>query len=282
MANVLKMEKKVAVIAQLVDGASIRTVERTTGVHRDTIMRLMVEVGTKCAVLMDEMMVGIKTERFEVDEMWGFVGMKQKRALEGDKAEGKGDAYTYVAIDPVTKVVPCFLVGKRDSACAKRFMADLASRVVGRIQLTTDGFEAYIDAVEQAFGCNVDYAMLIKEYHGDSDGAGRYSPAKLKKTKRIKVAGNPDERFISTSLVERQNLTMRMCQRRLTRLTNAFSKKLDNLKAAVALHFAYYNLVRPHITIRMTPAMAAEITDHEWTIEDLITWQPVAEVARAA
>ncbi len=269
--NTLSMEQKVKVISALVEGNSIRSIERMTGVHRDTIMRLMVRTGEACQELLDAKMRHLRCRLVECDEIWTFCFVKQKR-LNGDHNHAEmGDQYIFVALDAETKLVPCFCVGKRNPETTWHFIQDLQTRLAHRIQLTTDGFRPYLLAVEDAFGADVDFSQLIKVYEHDETKRERYSPSDIVNTVPIRVTGKPDPWHVSTSFVERNNLTIRMQMRRFTRLTNAFSKKLANLKAAVALHFAYYNFVRLHRTLRMTPAMAAGITDHIWSISDLVT-----------
>ena len=255
----------------LLEGCSIRSTERLTGVNRNTIMGLLVTAGQRCAQLMDEKMRGLKCKFVESDEIWCFVNKKQKRCRKEDPTE-YGDAWVFVAIDAETKLVPCFTVGKRSSATTHAFISDLAERVQGRMQLTTDGFRFYVDAVEKSFGADIDFAQLVKLYgdYGQHDAAGKYSPSPILETITKIQQGLPDEEHISTSYVERQNLTMRMMMRRFTRLTNAFSKKLENLQAACALHFAYYNFCRVHKTLRVTPAMEAGIAGHVWSIRELL------------
>jgi IS1 family transposase len=255
----------------LLEGCSIRSTERLTGITRNTIMDLLVVAGQRCMKLMDEKLRGLKCEFIQADEIWCFVNKKQKRCREHDPAEF-GDAWVFVAIDPVTKLVPSFTVGKRSAATTKRFISDLAERVDGRIQLTTDGFRFYVDAVEKSFGADIDFAQLVKLYgdYGQHDSATKYSPSPIIETIVKIMQGNPDEEKICTSHVERQNLTMRMSMRRFTRLTNAFSKKFENLVAAIALHFAYYNFCRVHQTLRVTPCMEAKVTDHIWSISELL------------
>lgn len=268
--NALKQEKKLAVISALIEGCSVRSVERMTGVHRDTILRLLVQIGDKCSRLMDERMQNLRCARVQVDEIWTFVEKKQRRIKQGESDAEIGDQYVFVALDADTKLVPSFEVGKRDGQTALALMTDLSRRVARRLQLTTDGFSAYIDSTEEAFGNNVDYAMLIKEFGPEDPGRARYSPPTVIGVTQVILNGHPNEDDISTSYVERQNLTIRMMCRRFTRLTNAFSKKLANLKAALALHFAYYNFCRIHRTLRVTPAMAAGIATRVWNLEDLI------------
>ena len=271
--NVLKRDAQAQVIRLLVEGTSIRSIERITGVHRDTIMRLGVRVGMNCERLHAEHMRGFHSRHVQADEIWSFVGKKQGRlAPEEQNSPALGDFYTFVGIDADSKLIPAFLVGKRDGVTALRFMELLHERLEsnGRIQLTTDGLNAYLDAVGFTFGRDVDYAQQVKTYAATPAGSGRYSPPRVTGVVSTVISGQPDPANISTSYVERQNLTMRMAIRRMTRLTNAFSKKLENLKAAVALHFAYYNFCRVHGTLRITPAMAAGITSSVWDIEELI------------
>jgi IS1 family transposase len=271
--NVLEMEKKVAVVHGLVEGCSIRSIERMTGVHRDTIMRLLVSVGEKCTEILDQQLKGFHCKLIEADEIWTFVKKKERRLTDEERFNREiGDQYVFVALDAETKLVPSFLVGKRDGETALRFISDLQTRLTGngRIQLTTDGLRVYIDAVEQTFGADIDYAQLVKLYAAENPGPGRYSPPRVSEVVSTVINGNPDPSRICTSYVERQNLTMRMAIRRFTRLTNAFSKKLVNLKAALALHFAHYNFVRIHSTLRVTPAMAAGVTGKLWDLKELI------------
>jgi IS1 family transposase len=275
MSNVLQFDKQISVISALAEGNSIRSVERMTGIHRDTIMRLGIKVGEGCTALMDKYMRDLDCKRVEMDEIWGFIGKKKVNASPADKQKGLGDVWTFVAVDADTKLVPTFRCGKRDVETTHAFVSDLAGRMKNRIQLSSDDMRAYEDAVEYYFGANVDYGQIVKTYAAEAT-QGKYSPSKLVSIEKKFRAGNPDMTRISTSYVERQNLTMRMHMRRLTRLTNAFSKKLDNFKAAVGLHFGYYNFVKLHKTLRATPAMAAGVTSKLWTVADLlerITWK---------
>jgi IS1 family transposase len=269
--NTLDIDERSRIIGALVEGNSIRSVERMTGIHRDTIMRLSLRVGEGCARLMDKQMQNLNCKRLQLDELWAFVGMKQKRASKlADRGEF-GDAYTFVALDADTKLVPCFRVGRRTWPDTDAFIRDLRSRVVGRVQITTDAFAAYYPAIRDAFEGRVDYASQIKVFASElNTGRGRYSPPIMVESEREVLLGDPDPAHISTSFVERQNLSVRMECRRFTRLTNAFSKKLANLKASVALHYAHYNFVRVHRTLRCTPAMAAGITDHLWSVQELL------------
>jgi IS1 family transposase len=238
-----------------------------TGVNRETIMYLGVRVGEACGKMMDETMRNLPCNKIEIDEIWGYIGKKQRIATSEDEAKGLGDAWTYIAIDPETKAVPAFLVGKREFENTKLFVADVASRMSKRIQLSSDAMNHYAGAVEKAFGGEVDYGQIVKIYRS-SETQGRYSPPQIESVIRKNIVGQPGR--VSTSMVERQNLTLRMHCRRLTRLTNAFSKKLENFKAAVALHFAYYNFVKIHSTIRVTPAMALGVSSRLWTVGDLV------------
>jgi IS1 family transposase len=268
--NILKSEKKEAIIGGLVEGISIRSLERMTGVHRDTIMRLLVKTGHNCENLMDTKMRKLSCKNIEVDELWAYVGKKQRHVKKTDNPNEVGDFYTFVALDPDTKLIPAYKVGKRDFNTACAFITDLESRLSNRVQISSDKLRAYVDAIDFAFGQDVDYAQIVKSYEAEPIGPGRYSPPKVISTAKQYIIGNPNPDRICTSYVERQNLTVRMQNRRFTRLTNAFSKKIENLKAAVALHFAHYNFVRVHGTLRITPAMAAGITDHVWTLEEII------------
>jgi IS1 family transposase len=268
--NILRREKQEAAIAALVEGASIRSVERMTGIHRDTIMRLGYRVGQGCANLLDSYMRNLKCQSVQVDEIWCYVGKKQSHLNDTDDLEELGDQWVFVALDADSKLIPSYLVGKRTAGNTQAFIADLSNRLDNRVQLTSDSLNLYATAVEEVFGIGVDYGQLVKSYEAEPTGVGRYSPPHVVSAERKVIVGTPKISKISTSYVERQNLTMRMQMRRFTRLTNAFSKKLDNLKAAVALHFAHYNFVRIHSSLRVTPAMAAGVTDRLWSISDLI------------
>ena len=277
MANVLKREKQERVIAALVEGSSVRSVERMTGVHRDTIIRLMKRVGAGCEALMDSELRDLGCRRIQVDEIWAYVQKKQRHIQPKDDASQVGDFWTFVAIDADTKLVPNFKVGKRDARTAQAFIDDLASRLSGRVQVSADALSAYVGAIDLAFGTDVDFGQIVKSYEAEPIGPGRYSPPRVVATDKRAVWGNPDPDHISTSYVERQNLTMRMSIRRLTRLTNAFSKRVENLQAAVALHFGHYNFVRTHRTLtsnqgglHTTPAMAAGVVDRPWTVGELL------------
>ena len=271
--NVLKVEKKLAVLGCLVEGNSVRATSRLTGVEKKTILRLLVSVGSKCQKLLDTKMQNLGCRHIQCDEIWTFVHIKQKR-LNGDHDHIRmGDQYIFVALDAETRLVPCFRVGKRDAENTWYFVQDLQARLTHRVQLTTDGFRNYLPAVEDAFGANVDFAQLIKVYEHDESKRERYSPSDVVQVVPIPISGKPDPNLISTSYVERQNLTIRMQLRRFTRLTNAFSKKLPNLRAVVAIHFAHYNFVRVHQSLRVTPAIAAGITDHLWDLRELLHYE---------
>src|SRR6266542_2099619 len=271
MANVLKPAKRVAIVAALVEGNSIRATARMVGVSKDTVSKLQVEIGAACARYQSEALTNLPCRRLQVDETWSFVYAKAKNVPRHRVGEfGVGDVWTFTAIDADSKLCVSWLVGPRDGGTATEFMRDVAGRLAHRIQLSTDGHVMYLDAVEDAFGGEVDYAIIQKVYGTAPEAETRYSPAICKAVKKARVQGNPDPRHVSTSYVERQNLTMRMSMRRFTRLTNAFSKKLENHVAAVALHFLHYNFARIHQGLRVTPAMAAGVTDHVWEVEEIV------------
>ena len=270
MANHLTHEKQVAVVRALVEGCSIRSTERMTGVNRQTIGNLSLRMGDGCAKLLDATMQDLPCKRLEIDEMWAFVGKKQRHITKKDDASRVGDAWTYVAIDAETKLVPSFLVGKRNAETTDTFIADVASRLRNRVQISTDGLRLYVAAIADTFGADVDYAQIVKSYEADPIGPGRYSPPKVTSIEKKPVIGAPREEHVSTSYVERQNLTMRMGMRRYTRLTNGFSKKIENHVAATAMHFAHYNFVRRHQTLRVSPAMAAGVSETLWSVEQLV------------
>jgi len=257
--NKLKRDKQEAVIRCLVNGSSVRATERMTGVHRDTILRLMVRTGDNCRQIMDSELRGLNCRHVQMDEIWAMVGKKQRRLTEKDDPSRMGDFWTFVALDSDTRLVP-----------ATEFVADLESRLDGRVQLSTDGLKAYVEAIDTVFGANVDYAQIVKSYEAEAIGPGRYSPPRVKKVERTPILGRPDMRQVSTSYVERSNLLMRMSIRRMTRLTDAFSRKLENFEAAIALHFAYYNFVRIHKSLKVTPAMAAGVSDRIWSLSRLL------------
>jgi IS1 family transposase len=270
--NRLPLVKRVAVVKALTEGNSIRATCRMTGVAKQTVLDLLADLGPVCHAYQSAVMRGLTSRRIECDEIWSFCYAKQRNVPAKRKGEyGLGDVYTWVALDPDSKLVVTWRVGERSADDAERFMRDLAGRVAGRIQITTDGYSPYVTAVFLAFGRNVDFAQLVKQYTGARTNEQRYSPAEMVKSEKHVVFGDPETQRISTSHVERQNLTMRMQMRRMTRLTNGFSKKLIGLENAVALHYLVYNFVRPHGSLRgQTPAMVAGIADHIWTFEEVI------------
>jgi IS1 family transposase len=270
--NVLPFETQVRVIAALTEGCSIRSTERLLEVHRDSIMRLSVRVGEGCARLHDRLMRDLQVNVIELDEQWDFIGKKQKRVRQGDPDE-MGDVWLFVALAATQKAVLSYVVGKRDTDNTEALALDLRARILNRPQITSDGYTPYPSAVALAFQTDVDYAVLTKKYVGDSnlpDAAHRYSPGHVAGVETTVIRGRPDSDRISTSYVERFNLSSRMQMRRCTRLTNAYSKKLENQRAAIALWIAFYNLCRVHETLRCTPAMALGVTDHIWTIAELV------------
>jgi IS1 family transposase len=274
--NRLSTERRAQVIGCLVEGNSIRATVRMTGVAKNTIAKLLVDLGDACSAYQDRTLRNLHCERIQLDEIWAFVGAKQKNVRPDHNAD-YGDAWTFVAIDVDTKLVPSWLVGQRDASEAYLILSDLRERLAHRIQLTTDGHKMYITPTAAVFGSDIDYAMLVKQYgSAPADGPStRYSPAPCTGIKVKKITGAPDPAHIATSYVERQNLTIRMGMRRFTRLTNAFSKKAENLVAAVSLHFMYYNFARPHQTLTKaastptTPAMATGVADHVWTLAEI-------------
>jgi IS1 family transposase len=264
----------------LVDGNSIRATTRIVGVSKNTVVKLLCELGEACRAYHDANVRGVKSQRVQCDEIWSFVYGKDKNLSEADKASGeRGSMWTWTAIDADSKLVISCLIGQRDAGYAWEFMQDVKARLANRVQLTTDGHRPYLSAVEDALHGEIDYAMLIKEYGEIDAGAGRYSPAKCCGITLSPVCGAPEEEHVSTSYIERQNLTMRMAMRRFTRLTNAFSKKLEHLVHAVSLHFMFYNFCRTHQTLRVTPAMAAGLAERPWSIEELIALIPESTVA---
>jgi IS1 family transposase len=268
--NKLDNKRRTQVIAALVEGNSINATVRMTGVAKNTILKLLADLGEACSNYMDEAMRNLPLKRIQVDEIWSFCYAKAKNVSpEHQGVFGFGDVWTWVAIDADTKLVPCWHVGRRDGRAAYEFISDLAGRLANRVQLTSDGHRPYLEAVESAFGCEIDYAMLVKIY-GKPQEEIRYSPAECLGTQTVTVTGSPDPKHISTSYVERQNLTMRMSMRRFTRLTNGFSKKLENHMHAIALHYMFYNFCRIHKTLRCTPAMEAGISKTVWEIEDIL------------
>jgi len=266
------------VVRCLVEGNSIRSTVRITGFAKNTIIKLLGDMGCACAAYHNRAVRNLRVRRLQCDEVWEFVGAKAKNARAEKKAEGWGDVWTWTAIDADTKLVVSYLVGGRDGGWAKDFMEDCAKRIRNRVQITTDGNHVYLEAVENAFGADIDYAMLQKIYGAPSDEElRRYSPAKCIGCDLKVVSGDPDPAHVSTSYVERSNLTLRMGNRRFTRLTNAFSKKVDNHRHMIALFFLYYNFCRVHSSLRVTPAMEAGITDHVWTLDEMCDLLPKAE-----
>ncbi|MGD0266788.1 MAG: IS1 family transposase [Candidatus Methylomirabilota bacterium] len=269
--NTLSKERRAQVVAALVEGNSIRSTVRMTGVAKGTVLKLLVNLGRACGDFHRRTVVNIRSKRIQCDEIWAFCYAKEKNVPEEKRGlYGYGDVWTWTALDADSKLIVSWLVGERDAGYATEFINDVASRLATRVQLTTDGLRAYLDAVEGAFGADVDYAQLVKLYGQAPEEEKRYSPAECIGCERKRVEGNPNLRHISTSFVERQNLTMRMSMRRFTRLTNAFSKKIENLEAAVALHFMWYNFGRIHQTLRVTPAMEAGVTDHVWSVAEIV------------
>lgn len=273
--NRLSTEERARIVGCLVEGMSIRAVSRLTGASRNTITKLLVDLGAACAEYQDRVLRDLPFRRIECHEVWGFVYAKDKHVPEHLMGEpGIGSVWTWVAIDADSKLITTWLVGQRDTTDARVFMDDLRSRLANRVQLTTDGHRPYLEAVEGAFGADVDYAVLVKLYGNDSEPEKRYSPAPCTGAAPRTVTGDPDPRHISTSYLERPNLSMRMGMRRFTRLNNAFSKKVESLACAVSLYFMHYNFARPHETLSMpypkTPAMAAGLTNHVWTLDEIV------------
>jgi IS1 family transposase len=269
--NKLSTAKRVQIISALVEGNSIRATCRMTGAAKGTVLKLLKDIGRACEFFSNDALVGLPCKRLQCDEIWTFCHAKQ-RNVPAEKVGilGYGDVWTWTAICADTKLAVGWLVGRRDEETATQFMSDVASRLANRVQLTTDGHHAYLSAVDTAFGGEVDFAQLIKIYTSDRASEARYSPPKCSGARRQAVSGTPDGAHISMSFVERQNLTMRMGCRRFTRLTNAFSKNVYNLMDAVALHFTYYNFCRVHQTLKQTPAMAAGVADHVWSLRELV------------
>lgn len=271
--NKLSTKERTQVVKALLEGNSLRSTTRMTGIHRSTILKLLLELGTACAEYQDRTLRNLPCKRIQADEIWSFVYAKEKHCTPEMKAAGAGDCWVWVGMDADTKLVVSWLAGTRDAGCAHDFMQDLASRLAHRVQLTTDGHHAYLSAVEGAFDNDIDYARLIKQYGPSMEGEGtarRYSPPQVTGIKIKTVSGAPDKEHISTSYIERQNLTMRMAMRRFTRLTNGFSKKIENHIAQLAMHYMFYNFGRIHQTLRITPAMAAGVSDHVWSVEEII------------
>ncbi len=269
--NLLSTERRVQIVRCLVDGCSMRATARIAGVARNTIDKLLVDLGDACSRYQDATLRNLSCKRIQVDECWAFCYCRQKQVTE-EIAERQiaGDIWTWAAIDADTKLVPCWTLGKRDAEAAEYFVSDLASRLADRVQLRSNGLRAYLTAVLNAFGDEVDYAQLVKVYETDHEGQRRYSPPECVACDRVNIIGDPDPKHVSTSFIERQNLTMRMGMRRFTRLTNAFSKKAENHAAAVSLHVMHYNFARVYRTLKTSPAVAAGVGDHVWSIEEIV------------
>ena len=270
--NRLPLDKRVKIVNALVEGNSLRSTARLCGVAFNTVLKLLPEIGKACEEYQRRVLVNLPCKRVQCDEIWSFCYAKQKNVPEDKQGQfGFGDVWTWTALCADTKLICSWAIGTRGASTAYALMHDLESRLRNRIQLTTDGHRVYLDAVESAFGSGIDYSMLIKMYGNDSESETRYSPAECIGTRIIPIIGQPNPRHISTSYVERQNLTMRMRMRRFTRLTNAFSKKVENHGWAVALYFMHYNFCRVHQTLRVTPAMEAGIADHVWSLEEMVS-----------
>lgn len=282
--NKLPSATRAAILTLLCEGNSLRAVTRITGVSLDTVTKLLIDAGRACTVFHDETVRNVRAKRVQCDEIWAFCYAKEKNVPDAKTApDMAGDLWTWTALDADNKLIVSWLVGSRDAECASVFMQDVASRLATRVQLTTDGLKAYLNAVEGAFGADVDFAQLVKLYGSTSESAkGRYSPAECTGARKTPIEGKPDPKHIGTSFVERQNLTMRMHMRRFTRLTNAFSKKAENHAFAVALHCMFYNFVRMHKTLRCSPAMAAGVTDRLWDMKDIVALVEKAEAAQPA
>src|SRR5271166_159343 len=281
--NNLSTERRAALVAALVEGNSIRSTARMTDTAFNTVLKFVVDIGEVCREYLDQHMRNLTCRRLQADEIWQFCYAKDKNVPDSMRGKaGIGSVWTWVAMDADTKLVPCWYVGTRDAGAANHFMNDVASRLMHRVQLTTDGFHCYLNAVDAAFGNDIDYAMLVKMYGSDPMGEKRYSPSICLSAESKIIRGNPERERINTSYIERQNLTMRMGMRRFTRLTNAFSKKVENLAHAISLHYVHYNFVRIHKTLRCTPAMEAGVTDRLWTVRDIAELLERAEDKRAA
>lgn len=274
-------EKRAQILHMLCEGNSIRAVARMSGASKNTVTKLLVDAGKACMSYHDQHVRDVQSSRVQVDEIWSFTYAKQKNVATAKAAPVQaGDTWTWTALDADSKLVVSYFIGGRDSECAMWFMDDLAKRLANRVQLTSDGHRAYLEAVEGAFGADIDYAMLVKMYGAAPESMkGRYSPAECIGARKTRVEGDPDPNHVSTSYVERNNLTMRMHMRRFTRLTNGFSKKVENHAYAVALHMMYYNFVRLHSSLRMSPAMAAGVSDRLWEVSDIVELVEAAEPA---
>jgi IS1 family transposase len=269
--NVLSIEQRTQIVAALVEGNSMRAISRMTGVSRNTVNKLLIDLGNACSEYQDKILRNLKCQHVQCDEIWSFVGCKQKNVTPDNQGNGWGDVWTWVAMDADTKLIPCWYIGTRDAGSAYHFIHDLKARLATRVQLTTDGHRPYLHAVEEAFGADIDFAQLVKIYGNAPEGSEvRYSPAQCMGARRAVISGKPDYNHVSTSMVERQNLTMRMSMRRFTRLTNGFSKKVENHEHSVAIHYMHYNFGRIHQSLRVTPAMEAGIADHVWSLEEIV------------
>lgn len=277
--NKLSLEKRTQILSMLVEGSSMRSISRVVGVSINTVSKMLIDAGNVCHSFHDDKVRGVKAKRIQCDEIWSFTYAKQKNVAAAKAAPAEaGDTWTWTGIEAETKLIVSWLVGGRDSEYAMAFMDDMRARLANRVQLTTDGHKAYLEAVEGAFGGDIDYAILHKVYGTSPENAkGRYSPAECIGTQKHRVEGDPDPKHVSTSYVERQNRTMRMGMRRFTRLTDAFSKKIENHSHALALYFVHYNWIRIHSTLRVTPAMAAGLTDRLWSWEEFIAIIDMAE-----
>lgn len=273
--NRMPIAKRAQILGFLVEGMSLRAASRLADCSINTVTRLLVDVGIACSEYQGETLRNLPCKRVQCDEIWSFVGAKQKNVPADRLGPGRGDVWTWTAIDAETKLVASWMIGSRCAGAARAFLSDLADRMANRIQLTTDGHNVYVDAVDRAFGNDIDYAMLVKKYgEGPLSPDRKYSPVEYVASEKKRITGNPDMAHVSTSYVERQNLTMRMGMRRFTRLTNGFSKKIENHAHAVALHFMYYNFGRIHKSLRVTPAMQAGVSDHVWSLEEIAALVP--------
>ena len=272
--NKLSTSDRTRVVACLVEGNSIRSTVRMTGVAKNTVVKLLADLGLAYSEYQDKAFRNLSCKRIQCDEIWSFVGCKEKNVPADKKRQGRGDVWTWTAIDAETKLIPCWYVGNRDAGAAYHFMHDLAGRLANRVQMTTDAHKPYLNAVEDAFGTDIDYAQLVKIYGSPEtnkyNAEVRYSPAVCMGARKAKIIGKPKYEHVSTSICERNNLNMRMGMRRFTRLTNAFSKKVENHEHAVALYFMYYNFCRIHQSLRVTPAMEAGVVDHAWSLEEVV------------